>query len=46
MDSYTVNEFNQSLWFEVGIVNPPIQVALGQGCIIQVLAVDGSAIGE
>ncbi len=46
MTSYTVNEFNQDLWFEVTIVNPPIQKAPGQSCDIQVSTVDATAIGE
>ncbi len=46
MSSYTVNEFNQDLWFEVTIVNPPIQKAPGQSCNIPVSTVDATAIGE
>ncbi len=45
MSSYTVNEFNQDLWFEVTILNS-VQKAPGQSCDIQVSTVDATAVGE
>ncbi len=41
-----MDEFNTSLWFNVTIVNPLLELAPEQSCIIQVSTVDGSAISE